>query len=376
MSSGIIFYMYFFKIVIFLFVFIFMPVVYGIEEVSLDIKQEKKIEAIKTLREVDTQSKTSYLFEETLTKHFDESLIESVHFFGYYRAAFDMTMNSDEEDLTYGFSSISAGIDGDFKDGKTHYEARFRFNPKHDCSFLQYLPSNMYIANTSIPHHTVVVGHTRTPTGYEGGKSLTTVPFYAYSQISRNFGNVRKVGARIKGNYDYIEYDLGGYSSDVFFTSFFPGAEFAGWANVKPFGSKNKDKLGILKLGGGITSGSRYGNYSVAGAYAGYEREKFSADFEYAKADGYNGGRGFSTNKAEGFYTTLGYKINPKLQLIARYDEFKPDLSKSISNREYSTGLNYFIKGQALKLMLNYVYCQHSNTKDSHRILLGTQILL
>ncbi len=79
----------------------------------------------------------------------------------------------------------------------------------------------MYIANTSIPHHTVVLGHTRTPTGYEGGKSLTTLPLYAYSQISRNFGNVRKVGARVKGNYDYIEYDLGGYSSDVYFTSFF-----------------------------------------------------------------------------------------------------------------------------------------------------------
>ena len=341
--------------------------VYAIEEVVLDVKE---------LRELDTQSKTTYLLEETLTKHFDKSPIESVHLFGYYRAAFDMDIDSDDEDFTYGFSSMSAGIDGDFKDGKTHYEMRFRFNPKHDCSFLQYLPSNMYVANASIPHHTIVVGHTRTPTGYEGGKSLTTLPFYAYSQIGRNFGNVRKVGARIKGSYDYIEYDLGGYSSDVYFTSFFPGAEFAGWANVKPFGGKNKEKLGVLKLGGGITSGQRHGDYFVSGAYAGYEREKFSADFEWAKADGYNGGRGFSQNKAEGFYTTLGYKITSKVQLTARYDQFKPNLDKSEIKREYSAGINYFIKGQALKLMLNYIFCDNNNSKDSHRILLGTQILL
>ncbi|MCM1004206.1 MAG: OprO/OprP family phosphate-selective porin [Candidatus Gastranaerophilales bacterium] len=359
-----------------LFLILFMPVAYGIEEVELDLKEEKKIEAIKTLREVDTQSQTSYLFEEVLTKHFDKSPIESAHLFGYYRAAFDMDINSDDEDFTYGFSSMSTGIDGDFKDGKTHYEMRFRFNPKHDCSFLQYLPSNMYIANTAIPHHTVVVGHTRTPTGYEGGKSLTTLPFYAYSQISRNFGNVRKVGARVKGNYSYIDYDLGGYSSDVYFTSFFPGAEFAGWANVKPFGGKNKEKLGVLKLGGGITSGQRHGDYFVSGAYAGYERQKFSVDFEWAKADGYNGGKGYSSNKAEGFYTTVGYKVTPKTQLVARYDQFKPNLDKSTVKREYSAGVNYLIKGQTLKLMLNYIYCQNNTAKDSHKILLGTQILL
>ncbi len=99
-----------------------MPYVYGIEEVKLDIKD---------LREVDASSQTSYLLEEVLTKHFDKSPVETVHLFGYYRAAFDY----EDDDLTYGFSSMSAGIDGDFKDGKTHYEMRFRFNPKHDCSF-------------------------------------------------------------------------------------------------------------------------------------------------------------------------------------------------------------------------------------------------
>lgn len=354
------------KVLLFLFL-LSIPASYAVEEVVLDVKDD-----LKDLREIDTQSSNSYLLEEVLTKHFEKSPIESAHLFGYYRAAFEY----EDDDFTYGFSSMSAGIDGDFKDGKTHYEMRFRFNPKHDCSFLQYFPSNMYIANTSIPHHTVVVGHTRTPTGYEGGKSLTTLPLYAYSQIGRNFGNVRKVGARIKGNYDYIEYDLGGYSSDVYFTSFFPGAEFAGWANIKPLAHLDKEKYGVLKLGGGITSGQRHSDYTVTGAYAGYELQKFSADFEWAKADGYNGGRGFSNNQAEGFYSTLRYKITPKVQLVARYDQFKPNLDLSTVKREYSAGINYFIRGQALKLMLNYIFCDNNNTDDSHRILLGTQLLL
>jgi phosphate-selective porin len=62
---------------------------------------------------------------------------------------------------------------------------------------------------------------------------------------------------------------------------------------------------------------------------------------------------------------------------LCRYDEFDPD--KTISNnnqREYTAGVNYYIKGQALKLILNYVYCQNQAAKDSHRILVGTQIAL
>ena len=84
-----------------------------------------------------------------------------------------------------------------------------------------------------------------------------------------------------------------------------------------------------------------------------------------------------ANKKADGFYSTLAYRVTPKLQFLLRYDEFDPN--KNVSNnkkREYVAGLNYFIKGQALKLVLNYVFCQNESNKDSHRIMLGTQILL
>jgi hypothetical protein len=70
--------------------------------------------------------------------------------------------------------------------------------------------------------------------------------------------------------------------------------------------------------------------------------------------------KGISTNKAEGLYTTLAYRITPKIQVVGRYDQYRPNLNISDNmQKEYSAGINYFIKGQALKLMLNYVYCNN-----------------
>ena len=100
------------------------------------------------------------------------------------------------------------------------------------------------------------------------------------------------------------------------------------------------------------------------------------ANFEYAIADGYNGTYR-STDKATGFYSTIAYRITQKLHILARYDQFDPnrDISDDL-RREYSVGLNYFIKGQALRLILNYVFCDNEDMEDSHRIILGTQIVL
>ncbi|MBQ3819343.1 hypothetical protein II810_02740, partial [bacterium] len=64
-------------------------------------------------------------------------------------------------------------------------------------------------------------------------------------------------------------------------------------------------------------------------------------------------------------------------EAVVRYDDFNPDENINDNNtREYSAGINYYIKGQALKLILNYVFCQNQAGRDSHRILFGTQIAI
>lgn len=99
--------------------------------------------------------------------------------------------------------------------------------------------------------------------------------------------------------------------------------------------------------------------------------------FEAAIADGYSGSNGISANKAAGFAATAGWKFTPHFQLIGRIDQFDPNRDKSNDlQREYTIGLNWFIKGQALKIVLNYVFCQNQSQDDSHKIILATQVLL
>ena len=373
---------------------IFSSSCYAIEEVLLEVDDNRmpdtainkvfdeedeltlyeKIQNIKAKEVKDTNSSV-YLLDGILTKKFETGPIETMHLFGYYRGAVDMNLSSGGDSL-YDFSAIQAGINGKFRGGKNFYEARFRFDPVEGYSFLQTLPVDIYVANASIPHHTLILGNTRTPTGYEGSRSDSIIPFVLRAQIARNFGNTRKLGFKVKGNYDLVEYDLGAYSSDTYFREFFPGAEFSGWVNLKPLG-KTGGKYGNLLLGGGITAGNNVTDYFVGGLYAGYEYKNFMANFEYASADGYNGARTISTDRAEGFYSTIGYKITPKLQLLGRYDHYVPNKNFADDiRREYSVGINYFIKGQALKIMLNYVFCQNDILEDSHRLILGTQLLL
>lgn len=329
--------------------------------------------------EIEYTNKPAFLLSDILTKKFDETSVwDNLHLWGAYNA--DLSLNFIEDDNFngyYNFNYINLGLDGALKNNNGDFRLMLNVSPLSSRNFAQALFADAYIATNKIPHHRIWVGNTRPPVGYEGGYSPFLLPFVARSQIARNFGTIRKLGGRIKGNYSLVDYDLGVYSSDTYFQSFFPGTEFVGWVNFKPLGKTN-DKYGKLTIGGGIQSGQRTCDYTVTGAYIGYEYKKWLLNFEYSDANGYNGTAGHSIDKhASGFYSTLAYKINPKLQALIRYDEFDPN--KDISHndkREYTAGLNYFIKGQAVKLMLNYIYCQNQSQKDSHRLILGTQLVL
>ena len=329
--------------------------------------------------EIEQTDMPSYLMEEILTKNYSEkSLIKNTHIWGAYRANWNMIFNEDGGVSNhYAYDAVNLGLDGTFKDDAADFRIMLGVRPLSHKNIAQYMFSDMYVATNKIPHHRVIFGHIRPKVGMEGGNSAYTLPFVNRSQIARNYGTARRVGLRAMGDYRLVDYEIGGYSSDTFFNNFFPGAEFVGWVNFKPLGLTD-GKYGELKIGGGIDTGHRDTDFCVAGAYVGYEYKKWMLNFEWANADGYNGGMSGrqSTKHSDGFYATVGYKITPKLQALLRYDEFNPDKKvKHNTTREYVFGLNYFIKGQALRLILNYVFCQNDSSKDSHRIVLGTQIL-
>lgn len=342
------------------------------EEGSLFYKIEKALKA-----EVTRTDYSNYLFKDILTVDLDKGPVDRIQFYGKYRG--NMSFNFVEQgdyDGDYDITSIDVGMMGQFNPKyKTDFKLQLKFTPTSERTFFQNLISDAYIVNTAIPHHQIMLGNSRNQVGVEGGMSTTYVPFVLRSQIARTFANTRAFGARVIGNYSLVDYSLAFNSSDRFFREFFPGAEFTGWVNLKPLG-KTDGKYGKLVMGGGLNSGRRHEDYTVGGAYIGWNYKDFMINAEYSVADGYNA-RVFSNDKAEGFYTTVGYKLTPKIQLVARYDQFDPnkDLSGDI-RREYSAGINYFVIGQGMSILLNYVYCDNQNTEDSHRLILGTQILL
>lgn len=320
----------------------------------------------------------SVLLKDKLTFNFEKGPVESVHIW----TGLKMNMSEDiqengDNNTTFRMGVINNFIDGKFRGGKENFRIMLDTTPQNDRPFMQHLFQDLYIDTKRIPHHRILVGNSPTSVGYEGAGSAYTLPFANRSQIARNFGTVRKLGVRVMGNYDFVDYDLGGFSSGTYFSDFFPGGEFDGWVNIKPL-AKTNGKYGILKIGGGIATGKRDSiGFTVTSAYVGYEYKKFRIKGEFANANGSNGLSGLTNKHRQGWTVTAYYLINKKLEAIVRYDEFDPD--KSIDNnnrREYTAGLSWYIKGQALKLILNYVFCQNQSAKDSHRIILGAQIAL
>lgn len=317
----------------------------------------------------------SFLLKDNLTFNYEKGLLQKIQLYGGYRGAIN-GLFSPAYSTTYETLTTEVGMYGSFRN--PNYKFKFKVNPvpKEGVNYIDNFIGDAYIMNTSLPHHQIIAGYSRVQTGIEGGTSSFILPFITRSQIARNFGSAKSLSVKILGNYEYMDYNIALGSSGRYTTSGMPGAEFNGWINFKPFGSLDK-KYGKLTIGGGFNGGHNRIDYSVGSVYIGYKHKKLWTNVEAAIADGYNGSKGISSNKACGFAATAGWKFTPHLQLIGRIDQFDPNRHASNDlKREYTIGLNWFIKGQALRFVLNYVFCENQNTKDSHKIILATQVML
>lgn len=326
-------------------------------------------------RDITRTDVPTYLLREELTFTPKKGPVSKMQFFGAYQGGLNSFWQSSDYDFGYNHGIDEIGVIGKFRHAKTDFKLMVKPRPKDDLNYIQSFIGDAYIVNSSIPHHKLVIGYSRNQIGKEGGSSSYILPFVVRSQIARTFGNHRALGVRLVGNYSLLDYNLALNSSDRYFRQWFPGAEFTGWVDVKPFG-KTDGRYGNLIIGGGLNAGHNNTDYTVGSFYVGYKYKKLWTNFEYAIADGYNG-FDVSTDRAMGFNYTIGYKITPKIQLIGRYDFFDPNRDIADNNRrEYTAGINYFIKGQALRLILNYVYCQNDAMPDSHRVIFATQVVL
>ncbi len=317
----------------------------------------------------------SFLFQNELSHNYQKGPLSKTHVYGAYRGSIN-SLWAPNYSSSYDNLVTQIGVYGSFKNPNHKFKIALSPITQEGTNYVDKLISDIYLVNTNIPNHQLVVGYSRVQTGVEGGASTYTLPFVARSQIARNFGGARSLAAKLIGNYQYVDYNFSVGSSGRYITSGLPGTEFNGWINIKPLGEKSK-KYGKVTLGGGFNGGHNRIDYSVASVYAAYHHKKLWTNFEAGMADGYSGFNGISANEAYGYAATIGWKFNPHLQLLGRIDQFDPN--KNATNdkrREYTLGLNWFIKGQALKLMLNYVFCDNEDRADGHKIILATQILL
>lgn len=348
------------------------------EMTQAEIAKYKIHEALQGEVSTTTLTSTKGLLEDTMKMTFEKGPIESLAPWFDYNGSFSNVWNGETyQNTLYGINFMDVGVNGKCRDGKTVF--RIMFNPGRVVegnTYFQSFLDDLYIIRDIGKHNKILVGNTWVPIGMEAKESPFTIPFFGRSQISRTYGTSRALGVKLMGDYKLVEYHIGGYSSERYLKDWFPGPEFAGLVSLKPLGLTN-GKYGKLLMGGSLDAGNSDSHFCVAGTHLIYEYKRLKASLEYATADGSNGSTGFSKNQSEGFYGTLAYRVTPRIQALVRYDHFDPNKNKANDiRREYTAGINYFVKGQALKLMLNYVLYSVENGTYGSRIMVGTQIIL
>lgn len=330
--------------------------------------------------EVTETSKLSRrgLLAKELTVKPEGGIFESLNLWAAYKGSLqDSWLGDQYANSVYDTDSTFVVLEGKLKDKKTSFRSMFLVNPgKEGHDFFNDIWGDQYIMYSWTKQDQLLVGYSRNAVGIEGSASPLVLPLFARSQIAKAYNNVRALGAKAQGEHKLYSYNIGMFSSGRYFMDWFPGPEFVGSFGIKPLGMTN-GKYGKLLIGGGLDAGNSDSHYAVGSAYVDYEYKRLNATVEYGSADGSNGSTGFTTNRSEGINGTIAYRITPKWQVLVRYDQFDPNKDKKNDiRREYTAGINYFLKEQSLRLMLNYTVYSIETGVYGSKILIGTQIIL
>ncbi len=263
--------------------------------------------------------------------------------------------------------------------GENQNELNVTIVPTRDTSHLdrRFLGTvgNLFYRRKFNDKHSVLIGNSRTPMGWEGASNEYVLDFVERSQIANRFGNFRALGIRFQGDLGYVDYDLGGYSSTRFLQHPSDGAEFVGWLNYKPFYKQEGSYFKNLKLGAGLNYGRNGGNYTVASFGAHWDYAKWALTAEGALAQGSNAVT-YNADRQQGFNVKLKYKITDKVEVLGRYDIFDPDVNCGNDLiTQYTAGINYNVYKERLRFVLNYVF-EQKKVENKNIILFLTQIMI
>lgn len=330
--------------------------------------------------EISSLSKMSKkgMFEKYLTIYPKEGPLYSLNEYTGYRGYMTNAWNGpDYKNTLYTVDTLSTTFEGTFKDRKTSFRSMFFFQPdKAGHDFFNDFLGDQYFQYAWSKTDQVLFGYKRITNGLEGSSGPWVLPLMTRSQIAKTYNNVRSLGAKAQGSHKLYNYSLEFGSAGRYFQDWFPGVEYAASFDIKPL-ALTDGRYGNLTIGGAVNGGNAEGRYTVGSTYLDYEYKRWNFTFEYGSADGSNGSTGYTSNQSEGFNGTIAYRLTPKWQILARYDQFDPNKNKANDiRREYTVGLNYFIKDQFLRLIVNYTFYSIESGVYGSQILIGTQVVI
>ncbi len=356
------------------------------EELNIsEIKEKTKVDTWKeeiheALFGEVTEISTTPILDKYLNKDFEHGPFSNLNINNMFRGYVQNVWNDGEyKNTLYTNDSLTTTIEGKFRNPKFAFRSMFFWTPsKPEHGFFNDVWGDQFITYNYTNNDGILLGYARYDNGIEGCMGPHMLPFFFRSQLSANLGNERNLAVKAFGEHKYFNYGVSFGSSGRNFYDWFPGEEFVAKFDIKPLAKLDK-KYGNLLIGATYDGGNADGGhvYNVGNTYLDYEYKRLKLTFEYGTAKGSNGSTGFSPNRSEGLNATAAYRISQKLQALFRYDWFDYNKEKDNDERtEYTVGINYFIKGQALKIMLNYTMYSQSNGQYGSKIYAGTQIIL
>ena len=252
----------------------------------------------------------------------------------------------------------------------------------------------------------VKVGQFKLPFGYEQLASDTKIPTIERSLSNDRLTDGRQIGLGVAGDFleKRVGYSVGLFNGTGVNTSANDNESFlyAGRVYGVPFAGKigkqaarwavgldgliTKDS-GVSKSGFGFDSTPATaakdnlfrGDRNAIGVDTQFSWGRFGFEAEYLRAHFEpNNNIPDSSFDSQGWYAFGTFDILPKkLQAVFKYESFDPDTSTDGDTSEtYTLGLTYFIKGDDLKVMVNYLLGNPAGEEDHQgRLLTRFQLM-
>jgi len=231
-------------------------------------------------------------------------------------------------------------------------------------NILQELALSYLLTQNPGGSHFIDAGQFKIPIGYEGDMvSSGALPlinralmFQLRDPFAGGYGDIRETGVRLRGTMGQFGYDLGvfnGFGERQNATAQSDAKAIIGRLMFRP--AAVKDLVLGISGGTGSTGGAPRNDRSVLNAFMAYKRDKWSAQAEFLNGDSQPLGGG-ATRDVRSYYGSVGYLFTPKLEAVARYDNF--DINRNAAGfdvQDITLGLNYYIKGNNAKIQANVV---------------------